>query len=214
MDALRRSLGEKSAVSGRSAKGRGGASAEVRDSSRQADRAEGQGASGWQASAAPPSRAESVAADPLGRYRAKRDFARTPEPAGATGHEVGGRFIVHKHDARRLHYDLRLELGGTFKSWAVTRWSQLQPEEQAPGGPCRGSSPGLRQLRGHDLQGRVWRRHRHDLGRGHLDACGGRRARLCRGSPEVQAIGAQTAWRMDAGAQESRVGKKGRIPGC
>ena len=62
--------------------------------------------------------------DPLKGYRQKRDFNRTSEPAptpkakrGASGRE----FVVQKHDARRVHYDLRLELGGTLKSWAVTR---------------------------------------------------------------------------------------------
>ena len=66
----------------------------------------------------------------LSRYRAKRDFSRTAEPSG-TGrrgsHSAGLRFVVQKHAARRLHYDLRLELDGVFKSWAITREPSLDP---------------------------------------------------------------------------------------
>jgi len=63
----------------------------------------------------------------LTRYRAKRDFAATSEPEGAPALQPGERFVVHKHAARRLHYDLRLELGGTHKCWAVTKGSSLDP---------------------------------------------------------------------------------------
>lgn len=62
-------------------------------------------------------------AKPLAAYRAKRDFSKTAEPSGAL--EVAPaerlRFVVQKHAATRLHYDLRLELDGVFKSWAVTK---------------------------------------------------------------------------------------------
>ena len=60
-------------------------------------------------------------ADPLKVYKEKRDFSRTPEPSAALGVGEGREFVVQKHDARRLHFDLRLELGGTLKSWAITR---------------------------------------------------------------------------------------------
>jgi bifunctional non-homologous end joining protein LigD len=61
--------------------------------------------------------------DPLGPYRAKRSLGRTPEPAGslATGASAGGLFVVHKHAARRLHFDLRLEMDGVLRSWAVPK---------------------------------------------------------------------------------------------
>jgi bifunctional non-homologous end joining protein LigD len=66
----------------------------------------------------------------LTRYRAKRDFAKTLEPSGGTASGAGQRFVVHKHAARRLHYDLRLELDGTLKSWAVAKGPSLVTGEK------------------------------------------------------------------------------------
>ncbi|HEX5963835.1 MAG TPA: DNA ligase D [Gemmatimonadales bacterium] len=63
--------------------------------------------------------------DPLAAYRAKRSLERTPEPAGsrspALESQAGGLFGVHKHAARRLHFDLRLEMDGVLRSWAVPK---------------------------------------------------------------------------------------------
>ncbi|HEY4970704.1 MAG TPA: DNA polymerase ligase N-terminal domain-containing protein, partial [Steroidobacteraceae bacterium] len=68
----------------------------------------------------------------LSVYRAKRDFSKTGEPSGRTPAAPSARlrFVIQKHAARRLHYDLRLELDGVFKSWAVTRGPSLDPAEK------------------------------------------------------------------------------------
>ena len=69
------------------------------------------------------------ARDPLTSYRSKRDFSRTPEPAG----DVGGaaqaerRFVIHEHSARRMHWDLRLERDGVLVSWAIPKGMPEEP---------------------------------------------------------------------------------------
>ena len=66
----------------------------------------------------------------LGTYRKKRDFAATPEPRGGRRRRSGHSFVIQKHDARRLHYDFRLEMDGVLKSWAVAKGPSLAPGEK------------------------------------------------------------------------------------
>jgi len=68
----------------------------------------------------------------LARYQAKRDFTKTAEPSGKekVTHSGRLRFVIQKHAATRLHYDLRLELDGVFKSWAVTKGPSLDPHDR------------------------------------------------------------------------------------
>ncbi len=67
--------------------------------------------------------------DLLAEYNAKRDFRQTPEPAGKRApSKSGDLFIVQKHDATRLHWDLRLEVDGVLKSWAVTKGPSPDPD--------------------------------------------------------------------------------------
>jgi bifunctional non-homologous end joining protein LigD len=68
--------------------------------------------------------------DSLTTYRAKRNFDVTPEPRGTQARPGGRTYAIQKHAARRLHYDLRLELDGVLKSWAITRGPSLDPAEK------------------------------------------------------------------------------------
>src|SRR5690349_6238840 len=69
---------------------------------------------------------------PLAKYQSMRDFSITAEPSGKEKVAPAGklRFVIQKHAATRLHYDFRLELGGTFRSWAVTRGPSRDPAEK------------------------------------------------------------------------------------
>jgi bifunctional non-homologous end joining protein LigD len=74
-----------------------------------------------------------MAASKLARYKTMRDFGQTTEPSGTKSRVKSSkqlRYVIQKHDATRLHFDLRLEYGGVFKSWAVTKGPSLNPRDR------------------------------------------------------------------------------------
>ena len=101
----------------------------------------------------------------------KRDFGATPEPAPAEAARrptAPPRFVVQRHDARALHYDLRLEVDGALASWAVPEGAAPARGRQAAGGAHRGPPARVPRLRRGDPRGPV-RRGAHDgLGPRHL----------------------------------------------
>ena len=80
-----------------------------------------------------PKSKSTSASDSLAQYRAKRAFDQTPEPGGLVpkpGPQQGGLLIVHMHDATRLHWDLRLEMDGVLRSWAVPKGPSANPADK------------------------------------------------------------------------------------
>src|SRR5262245_30452977 len=74
--------------------------------------------------------ARAASRDPLAEYKARWDFAKTPEPGPKPGKAKGNSFVIQKHAATRTHFDFRLEHDGVLKSWAVTKGPSLDPSQK------------------------------------------------------------------------------------
>jgi bifunctional non-homologous end joining protein LigD len=150
----------------------------------------------------------------LKTYRAKRDFAITPEPAG--GGEAAGAalaFVIQKHWASRLHYDFRLELDGTMKSWAVPKGPSYDPRDRRMACRWKTIPCPTRPLKAR-FPKTVWRGQGHHLGQGYVAAAAGHAGRAQGaggGRAETDPAWPQDARQVGARAHEGQGRKAARL---
>ena len=110
-------------------------------------------------------------ADNLKAYTAKRNFKITSEPPeGGKANESARSFVIQKHWATRLHYDFRLELDGTMKSWAVPKGPSLDPHDKRMAVHVEDHPISYNSFEGVIPEKQLWRGQGHYLGQGYVDS--------------------------------------------
>ena len=156
---------------------------------------------------APTAALGTLSAMPLEEYHRKRDFAKTPEPPPATPAAAaasrGGRFVVQRHRATRLHYDFRLEIDGVLVSLGRPEGPDPRPGDAPDGRPRRGPPDRVLRLRGRHPGEAVRRRRRDRLGLGHVGAGGADPRRARARSRTASSSSSSTARSSTAGSRSS-----------
>ena len=152
--------------------------------------------------------------DALAPYFGKRDFKVTSEPQGGKASKGVLTFVIQKHAATRLHYDFRLELDGTLKSWAVPKGPSLDPADKRMAVHVEDHPIDYGRFEGTIPKGQYGAGDGHRLGQRHLGA--GRRCarRLPRRQAEVPPRRQEAARRLDAGANARPRRRARRSRGC